>query len=147
VERDISEVAATVAAEAAGRLGLSKGQVVQELGYDDDVDFDLRDAIEEVTGNELADESWGDVCDATVVWWREEDGDLTDTLVDALTLLEEGGVVWVLTPKAGRDGHLDPHEIAEAATTAGLHATSSVALAPEWAGTRLAMRGRGQKRT
>ena len=37
-------------------------------------------------------------------WWRAGDGDLVDTLVDPLTTLTEGGVVWVLTPKSGRAG-------------------------------------------
>jgi hypothetical protein len=131
----------------AERLGFASGQWVQELGYDDDVDFDLREAIEAQTGHELVDEEWGDVADATVVWWREDDGDLTDTLVDALALLEDGGVIWVLTPKAGRAGYVTPGEIAQAATTAGLHATSSVSVAPDWAGTRLAARARRGSRS
>jgi hypothetical protein len=131
-----------IASENVARLGFTAGLWIQELGYDDDVDFDLREAIEDVTGNELADEDWGDVADATILWWRDGDGDLTDTLVDALTLLDEGGVVWVLTPKAGRGGYVMPGEIAQAATTAGLHATSSISVAPEWAGTRLVPSGR-----
>jgi hypothetical protein len=122
---------------------LTPGLVVQELGYDDDVDFDLRETVELATGTELADEDYDDVCDAAIVWWRDGDGDLTDMLVDALSLLEPGGAVWVLTPKAGRPGHVDPSEITEAATTAGLHATSSTSLAPDWAGTRLLARSRG----
>jgi hypothetical protein len=130
--------------ERVARLGLAKGEVIQELGYDEDVDFDLREAIEQAIGGELVDEEWDDTCDAALVWWRAEDGDLTDMLVDALALLDDGGVVWVLTPKAGRPGHVDPGEISEAATTAGLHATSSVSVAPEWAGTRLVARGRGK---
>jgi len=32
------------------------------------------------------------------------DGDLVDALVDAITLLSDSGVVWLLTPKTGRDG-------------------------------------------
>jgi hypothetical protein len=123
-------------------LGFANGQVIQEIGYDDDVDFDLREAIEAATTTELVDEDYDDVTDAALIWWRDGDGDLTDTLVDALTILEEGGVIWVLTPKAGRGGHVDPGEIAEAGTTSGLHATSSMAVGPEWAGTRLAARGR-----
>ncbi|MDR1293563.1 MAG: DUF3052 domain-containing protein [Bifidobacteriaceae bacterium] len=130
------------AAEFAERLGFASGQWVQELGYGDDVDFDLRDAIEELTATDLVDEDWGDVADATIVWWRDGDGDLTDTLINALAILEEGGVIWVLTPKAGRSGYVMPGEIAQAANTAGLHATSSVSVGPEWAGTRLATRGR-----
>ncbi|MDR1426782.1 MAG: DUF3052 domain-containing protein [Bifidobacteriaceae bacterium] len=130
------------ASDFAGRLGFEAGQWVQELGYDDDVDFDLREAIEALTGHELVDEDWGDVADATIVWWRDGDGDLTDTLVDALAILEDGGVIWVLTPKAGRGGYVTPGDIAGAANTAGLHATSSISVGPEWAGTRLATRGR-----
>ena len=34
----------------AARLGFQPGQVVQEIGYDDDVDQELREAIEEVIG-------------------------------------------------------------------------------------------------
>ena len=51
----------------AGRLGFKPGQVVQEFGYDDDVDDDLRAAIEEVTGNELADEDAQDVVDVALL--------------------------------------------------------------------------------
>ena len=75
--------------------------------------------------------------DVVLVWWRDGDGDLTDTLVDALTLLVDGGVVWIITPKAGRDGHVEPYDIADAAVSAGLSQTSSISAAPEWSGTRL----------
>ena len=126
-------------------LGLKPGFVVQEIGYDDDVDFDLREAIEMATGNELEDEDYDDVTDAALIWWRDEDGDLTDALVDTLALLEDGGVVWVLTPKPGRPGYLDSAEIAEAATIAGLHATTSVSVGLDWSGTRLAARGRTKR--
>jgi len=64
----------------AGRLGFKAGQVVQEFGYDHDVDDELRTAIEEVTGNELADEEAQEVVDVALYWWREEDGDLVDAL-------------------------------------------------------------------
>jgi hypothetical protein len=122
----------------AGRLGFKSGQVVQEFGYDHDVDDDLRSAIEEVTGNELADEDAQDVVDVALYWWREEDGDLVDALISALTNLADGGVIWLLTPKSGRDGHVEPSDIEESAPTAGLHATSTISACPEWTGTRLA---------
>ena len=125
------------AAGPAGRLGLRPGQVVQEIGYDDDCDDDLRDAIVEVTGNELVEEDYEDVAVAVLLWWREDDGDLVDSLVDALTSLADGGVIWLLTPKAGRDGHVEPSDIGEAAPTAGLSQTSSISAAPDWSGTRL----------
>lgn len=120
------------------RLGFKPGQVVQEFGYDEDVDHELRDAIEEITGGELLDEDADEVVDAVLLWWREHDGDLVDALVDALTTLAEGGIIWLLTPKSGRDGHVEASDIEEAAPTAGLHATSSVSACQDWAGTRLA---------
>jgi hypothetical protein len=46
-------------------------------------------------------------------------------------------VVWVCSPKTGRDGHVEPSEIAEAAPTAGLSQTSNVAVGEHWAGARL----------
>lgn len=126
------------------RFGFTAGQVVQEIGYDDDVDDDVRAEIEDITGEELVDEDHGDVTDGALIWWREEDGDLVDALVDAQTLLDDGGVIWVLVPKPGRDGHVRPGEIDEAARTAGMSTTSTIAAAPEWSGTRLAARGRGR---
>src|SRR5512143_1294654 len=99
----------------AGRLGLRPGQVVQELGYDHDVDEELRTAIEDLTGNELVDEDVQDVVDVAIYWWRDGDGDLVDHLMDALTNLAEGGVVWLFTPKSGRPGHVEPSDIEESA--------------------------------
>lgn len=128
----------------ADRLGFTPGQVVQEFGWDDDVDDALRAAIEDITGGELADEDYDDVTDAVIVWWRKDDGDLADMLVDALTVLDDGGTVWVFTPKAGRDGHVGHDEIQEAANTAGLHAMTTFAVADDWSATRLANRGRGK---
>jgi hypothetical protein len=121
----------------AGRLGLSSGQIVQEIGYDDDCDDALRDSVAAVTGSELVDEEYDDVVDAVLLWWRDGDGDLVDALVDALTTLADGGMIWLLTPKAGRDGHVEPSDIGEAAPTAGLAQTSTVSAAPDWSGTRL----------
>jgi hypothetical protein len=121
----------------SGRLGVTPGQVIQELGYDDDVDHDLRAAIEDHIGGELVEEDYDDVADAVLLWWRVGDGDLVDALVDALSSLADGGVIWVLTPKAGRDGHVEPSDIGEAAPTAGLAQTSHVSAAPDWSGTRL----------
>ncbi|MGZ4609113.1 MAG: DUF3052 domain-containing protein [Actinomycetes bacterium] len=128
----------------AVRLGFRQGQVVQELGYDDDCDDDLRQAIVGVTGSELVDEDYDDVVDAVVLWWRDDDGDLVDALVDSLVSLGDGGVVWLLTPKAGRDGHVEPGDIGDAAPTAGLHQTSSVSAAGDWSGTRLVTRKSGR---
>ncbi|MBM9621780.1 DUF3052 domain-containing protein [Streptomyces zhihengii] len=121
----------------AVRLGFQPDQVVQEIGYDDDVDMELREAIEEAIGSDLVDEEYDDVADAVVLWFRDDDGDLTDALVDAIAYMEEGGQILLLTPKTGRDGYVEPSDIGEAATTAGLSQTKSVSAGKEWAGTRL----------
>ncbi len=124
--------------DLARRLGIVKGQVVQEFGWDDDVDETLREQLEAVLGEPLEDEDSIEVADVVLVWFRDGDGDLVDTLVDALTNLGEGGFVWLLTPKLGRPDHVEPGDIEEAAPTAGLHATSSISACPDWSGTRLA---------
>ncbi len=121
----------------AGRLGLAAGQLVQEIGYDDDSDDALRESVEAVTGNDLVDEDYDDVVDAVLLWWREDDGDLVDALVDALTSLTDGGVIWLLTPKAGRTGHVEASDIGEAAPTAGLAQTTTVSAPSDWIATRL----------
>jgi len=128
----------------AGRLGLRPGNVVQELGYDDDCDDALRQSVTQVTGSPMVDEDHEDVVDVVLMWWRDDDGDLVDALVDSLVSLDDGGVVWLLTPKVGRDGHVEPGDIGDAAPTAGLHQTSSVSAAPEWSGTRLVTRRSGR---
>jgi hypothetical protein len=137
----------TVVAAAAGdtgklgvaeRLGIESDMVVQELGWDSDVDDDVRAAIEEVTGADLLDEDSDEIVDVVLLWWRDEDGDLVDALVDARVLLADDGVIWVFTPKTGRDGHVEPSDINEAANTVGLAQTSNISVCEDWAATRLA---------
>jgi hypothetical protein len=121
----------------AARLGFEPGQVVQEIGYDEDVEPELRESIEAVTGQDLVDEEYDDVADAVLLWFRDEDGDLTDALVDAIGLVEDGGVIWLMTPKTGRDGYVEPSDINEASQTAGLSQTKSVNAGKDWTGSRL----------
>ena len=123
------------ASDIAGKLGVEPGMVVQELGWDTDVDEAVRDAVEERAGDDLLDEDAVEVIDLVLLWWR--DGDLVDALVDAIGPLADNGVIWVLTPKTGRPGHVEPSEIAEAAPTAGLSQTSNVTVSEGWAGSRL----------
>ena len=120
------------------RLGFSAGQVVQEFGYDADVDDDLRFAVEDAVGSELEDEDFGDVADAALIWWREDDGDLVDALVDALTNLDDGGLIVLLTTKSGRIGEIEMAEVEEAAATAGLHTSGVINACADWSATRLA---------
>ncbi len=132
----------------AEKLGIAAGAVVQELGWDDDCDEDFRQTIAACAQSELVDEDYDDVVDVVVLWWREGDGDLVDALVDALTPLTDNGVIWLLTPKAGRDGHVEPSDVSEAAPTAGLQQTSSISAGGDWNGARLvspkAARGKGR---
>jgi len=118
-------------------MGFAAGLVVLEIGLDTDADATLRDAIQSAIGSELVGDDFGDVADLVVLWWRDDDGDLVDALVDALSAITSGGVVWLFTPKGGRDGHVEPSEIGEAARAAGLSSTKSISAAPDWAGTRL----------
>ncbi|WP_033294907.1 DUF3052 domain-containing protein [Amycolatopsis jejuensis] len=124
-------------AGVAESLGIKPDMVVQEIGWDEDVDDDVRAAIEETTGGELLDEDAQEVIDVVLLWWRENDGDLGDALVDARSPLDENGVIWVLTPKTGQPGHVEPSEIAEAVPQVGLAQTANISVGPGWLGTRL----------
>ncbi|HXT93925.1 MAG TPA: DUF3052 domain-containing protein [Trebonia sp.] len=123
--------------DLAERLGIKPGHVVQEIGYDDDCDELLREQVASGDGVELVDEDYEDVVDGVLLWWREEDGDLVDALVDAKTPLADGGYIVLLTPKAGREGHIEPSEIGEAAPTAGLSQTSTVSAGKNWSASRM----------
>nr|WP_231705184.1 DUF3052 domain-containing protein [Arthrobacter gengyunqii] len=137
---EVSEAEAVTENSVAGRLGFKDQDLIQEFGYDEDVDFDLRDGLEDLVGSELLTEEDHEVVDGVILWWRADDGDLVDALVDSITTLDDGGVVWVLTPKSGRDGYVPPADIEEAAPTAGLHVTTSPAVSEDWAATRLVAR-------
>jgi hypothetical protein len=130
-------VSATAGAASLSKLGFAPGQTVQEFGYDDDVDDDLRFGIEDVIGSELEDEEFKDGADGVIVWYRDGDEDLVDLLVDAVTKLFDQGYVVLLTPKAGRPGHVEASDVEEAASTAGLTTGGQVNVAAEWAATRL----------
>jgi hypothetical protein len=123
--------------DLAERLGIKPGHVVQEIGYDDDTDDQLRESVESIEGAELVDEDYDDVVDGVMLWWRDGDGDLTEALIDALTPLADGGYILLLTPKTGREGHVEPSEIGEAAPAAGLAQTSTVSAGRNWSSTRL----------
>ena len=44
-----------MASAAGGAFGFASGLIIQEFGYDDDVDPALRQAAEALTGTELVD--------------------------------------------------------------------------------------------
>ena len=105
----------------AARLGLQAGMVVQELGLGQR----HRRRPPGRDRGRASTPTWSTATTATswtpsLLWWRDEDGDLVDGLVDSLTDLVGGGAIWLLTPKVGRPNAVDPADIAEAAPIAGL---------------------------
>jgi hypothetical protein len=124
------------ASSAATRLGFKPGQVVQELGWDEDVDDSLRQAIEDTIDGEMVEEAMESV-DVVLLWWRNEDGDIIDGLVDAVTDLSDEGYVWLLTPKVGQEGFVDATELSEGAITAGLALTNTVPISGGWTASKL----------
>ncbi|WP_448852550.1 DUF3052 domain-containing protein [Corynebacterium sp. 335C] len=121
-------------------LDLEKGQRVQEVGWDTDCDSSISEEIEDFLGEDLIEEDTDEVVDVILLWWREEDGDLFDGLVDVARPMDEDGCIWLLTPGAGRPGVVDPGVIDESAQLAGLTGTSAIRLG-EWQGNRLVQRG------
>ena len=126
-------------------LGFASGSVIQEFGYDDDVDEAVRAQIEEETGQELVDEDYRDIVDGAVAWWRDEDGDvddLGDLFLDMKANLESDvSPCWVLVPGTRSPGYVTADVIKDAAETAGLMATTSVAVGAAWMGVKLTAKG------
>ena len=130
---------------AAARMGFKPGTIVQELGYDEDVDHEFREELEDVIGEELLDEDSDEVVDVVLLWFREGDGDLVDDLVDAIAPLADEGFIWLLTPKRGQAGYVEPSDISEAAPIAGLTQTSNAMVGSGWSAAKLASRRTGGK--
>ena len=127
------------------RMGFTSNQLILEVGLRDDSDHELRQSIKNKVGSDFISNSASDVVDAVIIWWHEEDGDLVDELVDALTFLTEDGPIWVLTPKVGRPGYVEASDIQDAAPTAGLSQTVSLPVGSNWTGTKLVHR-KGSKK-
>ncbi|SYZ32471.1 DUF3052 domain-containing protein [Propionibacterium australiense] len=116
-------------------LKLRPGMVVQELGWDDDVDEDLRaDIMDEIDADLIEDAV--EAVDAVILWQRD-DTDVADALVDALRDLSDTGYIWLLTPKIGRPGYVKPIDVSEGASVAGLTATGVVEVSPDWQACRI----------
>jgi hypothetical protein len=141
-------LSSTVGAEEprslAQKLGLSPGVVVQELGWDNDADDDVRLMVEDAIDGEMVEDAV-EAVDVVLLWWRDEDGDLADGLMEALTDLADTGYIWLMTPKVGRGGYVDAADLAEAAVTAGLSLTTSAGVSANWSATKL-VRPRGTRR-
>lgn len=121
-------------------MAFEEGHLLLEIGRGSDSDERLRSAISAITGTAFIEDQTDEVVDGVIIWWREGDGDLEDELVDALRYLTDSGSIWLLTPKAGRDGHVEPSDIQGAAPNVGLSQTSTISVATDWSGTRLVAR-------
>ncbi len=118
--------------------------MVQEFGYDSDVDDAFRAAVEDACGAEMEDDEYTGAADAVVLWFRPEDGDLGDALVDMVGVLEEGGFVVLLTPRD--DDEVEASDIDEAAVTAGLHLAGTFNASSDWRANKLvAPRANGRR--
>ena len=93
------------ASQNGEEFGFQSGDIVQEWLWDDDVDDSLRAKIEDLTGEDLVDEDYDSAVDGAIVWWRDGDDEdeLSDTIVDAYSVVGDDGPFWVLTPKPGSE--------------------------------------------
>lgn len=139
----VSETASGQAEE----FGFHSGDIVQEWLWDDDVDDSIRQQIESLTDEELVDEDYDSAVDGAIIWWRDGDDEdaLADTIVDAYTVVDEDGPLWVLTPKPGRSGAAGAGIIQSAAKTAGMNATTLLSLTHDWNGLLLCPFGKGHE--
>ena len=112
-------------------------QVSASVSSPEDVDDQVRVQIENAIDGDMVDGDHGDVVDAVLLWWRKDDGDLVDALVDSLTDLVGGGAIWLFTPKVGRPNAVDAADVAEAAPIAGLSTTTTVSVSKDWSATKL----------
>lgn len=112
-------------------MGFGAGQAIQELGWDSDVDEGLREAVMEAIDADLIEDPL-EAVDAVLLWWRDDDGDVADGLVDALRDLSSTGHIWLMTPRVGRAGFVDPADIAEGTLTAGLTLANPATVSRDW---------------
>ena len=128
----------------AKTLGIKAGHTVQEVGWDDDCDSAISEAVEDAIGADLLDEDSYELCDVVLLWWRDDDGDLVDGLVDAVRPLADHGRIWLLSPAAGTKGELAPGVVSESAQLAGLVQTKAERLG-SWQGSCLVQRGAAKR--
>ncbi len=128
------------------RLGFTDGQIVQELGWDEDTDDGVREQVEAVIGSQVEDDRYDGVVDAVLLWWRDGDGDLIDDCVDALTGLADKGFVVLFTPRSGHPDTVEAADIEEAAQTAGLKSSAPIRAGEDWIATKLVQGGTAKQR-
>lgn len=122
--------------DVVARLGLKPDSLVHIVGWGDDCGDALLEQINDAVLEVVLDEAT-EVVDAVLLWWRDYDGDLADGLLDALAMLADGGAVWLLTPKPGRDGHMSSPEVKEAVQVAGMQITTTIGVGTDWQAAKL----------
>ncbi|MFK0238063.1 DUF3052 domain-containing protein [Streptomyces vinaceus] len=133
----------TVEKSPAEQMRFTSRQLVQEFGHGQDCDEELRDGIRTLIEAELVDETSRRPVDVVLLWHREGDGDLIEALTGAQANLSPDGTIWLLTPRKGREGYVEPGDIMEAITEAGLPRTGNetVVIGENWGATRAPMLG------
>ena len=127
-------------------FGFHSGDIIQEWLWDADVDDSIREGIETITGEDLVDEDYDSDVDGVILWWRDGDDEdaLSDTIMDAATVLNEGSPFWVVTPKPGRKGAAGATTIENAAKTSGMNAATPQTVNADWNAVRLRAFGKGR---
>lgn len=134
---------ASSTAEGVEQLKLEPGLIVQELGWDDDVDEDLRADIMDAIDGDLVEDAVEAV--DVVLLWQRDDSDVADSLVDAMRDMGDKGYIWLFTPKIGRPGYVEPSELVEGAEVAGLTLTSAVDVSEDWQATKVVRPHHGRR--
>ncbi len=122
---------------------MEPGLIVQELGWDEDVDEDLRAEIMDAIDGDLVEDAVEAV--DVVLLWQRNDTDVADSLVDALPDLGDKGYIWLLTPKIGRAGYVEASDLSEGADVAGLTLTGAVDVAEDWQATKVVRPHHGRR--
>ena len=118
-------------------LNLSRATVVLELNWVDGADDDFRQALRAASSAYLEPSAQTEPVDLVIVWWRRHDGDLSDSLLDALRLLTDGGAICLATPKPGSPEYVDAIDIADIAKELNLRQTGTFVIGPDWRATKL----------
>ena len=118
-------------------LNLSRATVVLELNWFDGADDDFRQALRTASGAYLVSSAQTEAVDLVIVWWRRHDGDLSDSLLDALRLLTDGGAICLATPKPGSPEYVDAIDISDIAKELNLRQTGTFVIGPDWRATKL----------
>ena len=91
----------------------------------------------DLSGANLTKAHLTEAVDLVIVWWRRHDGDLSDSLLDALRLLTDGGAICLATPKPGSPEYVDAIDISDIAKELNLRQTGTFVIGPDWRATKL----------